>query len=73
MSADNFVIVRQFGEGWRWGMGFASDEYPNDRLPDDQFDKGPFATPDEAVQDAEISCGVIEYGVSVEGPEGDIP
>jgi len=66
MSADNFVIVRKFNDGWRWAMGFASDE--DVPLPDTAFRHGPFASEFDAQDDAEKKCAVIEYGIKIERP-----
>lgn len=65
MSADNYVQVAKFDDGWRWAMGFASDDlYPDDEiLPKSQFQHGPFETSLEACDDAEADCSVIEYGI----------
>jgi hypothetical protein len=65
MSADNYVMVRKFRNGWMWGMGFASDdrERLGKSMCDSDFRDGPFPTEVEARVDAEAKCGVIEYGV----------
>ena len=67
MSADNYVIVRKFADGWRWAEGFASCDEPTD----DKFqDNGPFSSPWDA-QDAALEsvvCGP-EYGVEIERPD----
>lgn len=65
MSADNYVIVRRFSDGWRWAMGFASDDIP---LPDSAFRNGPFGSEFDAQDDAEAKCLVIEYGIKIERP-----
>lgn len=53
MSADNYIVVRKFNDGWYWGMGFASDQYEDDRLPDSQFRNGPFKSSEVAANHAE--------------------
>lgn len=63
MSADNYVEVDQFEDGWRWAMGFASNEL--DYLPDDEFKYGPFPSCEAAMWNAEKSCHVIEYGIQL--------
>jgi hypothetical protein len=39
MSADNFVVVRKFSDGWRWAMGYASSD---DELQDSGRDSRVF-------------------------------
>lgn len=65
MSADNYVMVRQFRDGWRWAMGFASDDESEfgDSLCDADFRNGPFPTEVDARINAESEVGLIEYGV----------
>ena len=65
MSADNYVMVREFPDGWYWGMGFASDDRERfgDSMCDSGFRDGPFPTEVDARIDAEAKCVVIEYGV----------
>ena len=65
MSADNYVIVRRFRDGWRWAMGFASDDVT---LPDEAFRHGPFDSEFDAQDDAQEKCQVIEYGIEIERP-----
>ena len=67
MSADNYVVVREFSDGWKWAMGFASDYI--ERLPDEEFRHGPFVSELDAKEDAESYCGVIEYGIRTERTE----
>lgn len=66
MSADNYVIVRLFSDGWRWAIGFASDD--DIPLPDSAFRNGPFRSGFDAQDDAEEKCPVIEYGINIERP-----
>ena len=65
MSADNYVMVRKFRDGWRWGMGFASDDRERfgDSLSDSDFRSDLFPTEVDARIDADEKCGVIEYGI----------
>lgn len=65
MSADNYVVVRKFGENdFRWGMFFDSDDNPD--MSDKNFRRGPFKTPREAASDANEQCCIIEYGIQFE-------
>lgn len=66
MSADNYVVVKEFDDGWRWAMGFASDD--NELLESD-FRHGPFESMFDAQANAESECAVIEYGIQIERPE----
>jgi hypothetical protein len=68
MSADNFVIVRKFADGWRWAMGMASWD---DGIPDERFTSKTFDNPWDASDDAEKEIQVIEYGVEIERPRSD--
>lgn len=65
MSADNYVQVAKFDDGWRWAMGFMSDDMSPDgeMLPVSLFKHGPFETSLEACDDAEAECVIIEYGI----------
>jgi hypothetical protein len=65
MSADNFVLVRKFADGWRWAMGSASCD---DELQDSEFKSKTFDDPWDASEDAEQEIGFIEYGVEIERP-----
>lgn len=65
MSADNYVVVKKFRDGWRWGCFFASDD-PQEK-PGERFRGGPFPTALEAEADAIEDLVVIEYGIRVEG------
>jgi hypothetical protein len=70
MSADNFVVVRRFEDGWRWAMGFATYCVENNLSFDEavgprSFVNGPFGTADEAIDHANKELGVIEYGIVV--------
>jgi hypothetical protein len=65
MSADNFVIVRQFSDGWRWAMGAASCD---EDIPDERFVSHTFDNPWDASDDAANNCEIIEYGVEIERP-----
>lgn len=65
MSADNYVMVREFRDGWRWAIGFASDDRDRmgDSLTDSDFRNGPFPTAVDAQINAESDVGLIEYGI----------
>jgi hypothetical protein len=66
MSADNYVVVRKFGENdFRWAMFFASDD---DYVTKDDkcFIHGIFKTPREAANNAQEELGIIEYGIEFE-------
>jgi hypothetical protein len=70
MSADNFVIVRKFDDGWYWAMGFATYCVENNlsfekALSLDCFVNGPFDTIEEASNNANKELGIIEYGIVV--------
>ncbi len=69
MSADNFVVVRKFDDGWYWAMGFATNYVENDKpfeaIEPDQFVNGPFGTAEEAEEHASKDLGIIEYGIVV--------
>ena len=65
MSADNYVVVRKFGDNdYRWAMFFASDGDPD--MSNYKFRHGPFKSPREAANDAEDKCMIIEYGIDFE-------
>jgi hypothetical protein len=65
MSADNYVIVRKFGKSdFRWGEWSASDNKPD--YSNDKFDNGPFKTPLEAANNANMEIPYIEYGIQYE-------
>lgn len=68
MSADNFVVIRKFPEGWKWAMGFASSD-DSERMPDERFTSKAFDDVEEAYKDAEEDCGYIEYGIDIEWPK----
>lgn len=68
MSADNFVVIRRFKDGWRWAMGFATHCVENNLSFDESvrpqsFVNGPFGTAEECADHANKELGVIEYGV----------
>ena len=74
MSADNFVVVRKFKDGWRWAMGFATHCAENnlsfeEGVKDRSFVNGPFGTIQEASDHAEKELGIIEYGIIVSKKE----
>lgn len=65
MSADNYVVVRKFGDNdYRWGMFFASEDNPN--MSNKSFHHGPFKTPREAAINADEQLEIIEYGITFE-------
>ena len=70
MSADNYIKIKRFEGGWRWAMGFASDDREEfgESLTDADFRAGPFETAEAAEENAEAECSVIEYGFIVEPP-----
>jgi hypothetical protein len=61
MSADNYVIVKKFGDKFFYGMFFASDEDPKE----DQiyYRYGPFDSPMAAAKAANEDNMILEYGV----------
>ena len=68
MSADNFVIIRKFPDGWRWGSFSMSGEsdIPLDKLPIKRYVNGPFPSEDEcytAIEKKEDEGYIIEYGI----------
>ena len=66
MSADNYVVIRKFGDNdYRWAMGFASNDYSVEEF-NKKFLHGPFKTPREAANDADEQLEIIEYGISLE-------
>jgi hypothetical protein len=70
MSADNFVVVRKFKDGWYWAMGFATHCVENnlsfeEGVRPQSFVNGPFGTSEEAADHANRELGVIEYGTIV--------
>jgi hypothetical protein len=70
MSADNFVVVRKFKDGWYWAMGFATYCFENNLSFDEavsprSFVNGPFETAEEAADYANKELVVIEYGIFV--------
>lgn len=76
MSADNFVVVRRFEDGWRWGEGSATHcvekNMPFEKaLGPGCFKNGPFDTMDAAANHAEKELGIIEYGIVVSGEENE--
>lgn len=71
MSADNFVVVRKFKDGWRWAMGFATYCVENnlsfaEGVRPESFIHGPFDTIEGASNNANKELGIIEYGIIVE-------
>lgn len=63
MSADNYIVVRKFGENdFRWGMFFASDD--PQRKTRKHFKHGPFKTQEAAARNAEKEVDYIEYGIT---------
>ena len=65
MSADNYVKIRKFDENdYRWGEWSASDDDPD--FSNERFTHGPFKTPQEAAQNANEECMIIEYGIEYE-------
>ena len=72
MSADNFVVVRKFKDGWYWSMGFATYCVENnlsfeEGVKPQSFVNGPFDTMEEASDNANKELGIIEYGIVVSG------
>ena len=70
MSADNFVVVRKFEDGWYWAMGFATYCVENNLSFEEgvrlqSFVNGPFDTMEEASDNANKELGIIEYGIVV--------
>jgi hypothetical protein len=70
MSADNFVVVRKFEDGWWWAMGFATYCVENnlsfgEGVKPRSFVNGPFETAEEAADHAKKELGIIEYGIVV--------
>jgi hypothetical protein len=70
MSADNFVEIRKFKDGWRWAVGWDSSDGTGP-IPLDRFQYGPFETDDAAEENAEEILGFIEYGISCVGDENE--
>jgi hypothetical protein len=71
MSADNFVVVRKFDDGWYWAMGFATYCTENnlsfeEAIRTQSFVNGPFDSIEEASNNANKELGIIEYGVVVQ-------
>lgn len=63
MSADNFVVIRKFGEAdYRWGSFSASVVY--DYYKDADFTSESFKTYEDAEDNAWDELSIIEYGVS---------
>ena len=63
MSADNYVIVREYTDGWRWAQ-FAGDP---DEEPDSAFKRSEvFENQLLAGRDAKEEIGYIEYGIDYE-------
>ena len=66
MSADNFVQVREFDDGWYWA-DFGASEHWNDEWEAIDAPKklytGPFADEEEAADAADKVCHIIEYGI----------
>lgn len=62
MSADNYVLIKKFKDGYYWGMGFASNET---KITRKFYKYGPFKSPTKAKRDAYDFCdGIIEYGIN---------
>lgn len=62
MSAENYVEVRKFDDGWRYAMGLVNDGQFK-VLPDSKFEGQPaFQEADDAYDAAYNDLGVIEYG-----------
>lgn len=68
MSADNFVVIRKFPDGWKWAIGFASFDY-GEGLPDELFQSKAFEDAEQAYKDAEKECDYLEYGIEIEWPD----
>jgi hypothetical protein len=71
MSADNFVVVRKFDDGWYWAIGFATYCVENNfsfekGVRTSSFVNGPFESIEEASNHANKELGIIEYGVIVQ-------
>ena len=64
MSADNYIVVRKFSDGWYYGMGLDGDQCPH--LDNKHINTGPFDTSDDAVWYAGVNNPVIEYGIHVD-------
>lgn len=62
MSADNYVVVRLFPDGWRWAEGVASQRVPDEHL---KYKSRPFRSSIQAEINARKELEVIEYGVRV--------
>ena len=61
MSADNYVLIKKFGNNdFRWAMFFASDEENHKKA---NWHKG-FKTVLSASRNAMKECEYIEYGIS---------
>ena len=72
MSADNFIVVRQFKDGWYYADLSASHWWTMKEVyPDSVFAQGPFLTEEDAIE-AALESGFVEYGVEPDNkPEND--
>lgn len=63
MSADNFVVIRKFPDGYRWASLGASQWWHTDKpYPDEVFRSKAFPTEEAAMDNAEDVLPYIEYG-----------
>jgi hypothetical protein len=71
MSADNYITVRKFSDGWRYAMGWLSACDPCE-LPDEKFAGSlVFPSAEEAARYADREYDLLEYGVYIDPhPEG---
>lgn len=67
MSADNSVVVKRFGDGWRWAE--MRGEIP---VVNEDFTNGPFETCWDAQDDARDKIDVIQYGVDILRPSDNL-
>lgn len=73
MSADNFVVARQFKDGWYYADLGASYWWNTDKIyPDSSFRYGPFLTEEDAI-DAALEDSFVEYGAELDNRPRDAP
>lgn len=77
MSADNFIHIRKFDDGFYYANLSASQywddgEWDNIELSKEFYLYGPFRTFDEAFDNAEEEFAIIEYGIYGRAPSGEM-
>lgn len=71
--SDDFVVAREFKDGWYYADLGASYWWSTDKIyPDLSFRYGPFPTEEDAV-DAALENSFVEYGVEPDNKPTNLP